>query len=312
MWRKLRRFGLLSKSLLFTVVIHGVLIVLLIYSFNWVDRIKRGGVEPIQAVAVPARDLEKERAAKALEELEKRKREEEARKQKALADEQRRKAEEEKKKQEAEKKRKAEEQKKLEAEKKKRQAEQKRKAEEERKKQQAEQQRQAEEERKKREAEEQKKQLEAERRKKLEAEKKRREAEEQRKLEAEKKRKEEEAKRLRAEQLRKQLEAEQLAKTKKDAADALSALVDRIAAAVERNWLRPRTSQSGLTATIRVKVARDGRVTSARVTKSSGDPFFDQSAERAVQKASPLPFPANPEYYEFINEFDFKFSPDEL
>ena len=86
--------------------------------------------------------------------------------------------------------------------------------------------------------------------------------------------------------------------------------MDRIAAEVESNWLRPRISQAGLTVTIRVKVARDGRVTAARVTRSSGDPFFDQSAERAVHKASPLPFPSNPEYYEFINEFDFKFSPD--
>ena len=99
-------------------------------------------------------------------------------------------------------------------------------------------------------------------------------------------------------------------KTQNDAGDALSALVDRIAAAVENNWRRPRTSQSGLTVTISVKVARDGQVLSARVTHSSGDPFFDQSAELAVRKASPLPFPDNPEYYEFINEFDFKFNPD--
>ena len=287
MWRKLRQFILFSKALLFTVVVHGALLALLFYSVNWVDDIERGGVEPIQAVAIPARDLEAAQAAKALKELEdlKRAREAEERKQKALAEKQRK----------AEEKRKAEEHKKKLA------AEKKRKAEEEKKKLAAE---------KKRKAEEQEKKLAAEKKRKAEEDKKKLAAEKKRKAEAEKKRKEEEAQRQRAEQLRKQLEKEQRVKTQNDAGDALSALVDRIAAAVENNWRRPRTSQSGLTVTISVKVARDGQVLSARVTHSSGDPFFDQSAELAVRKASPLPFPDNPEYYEFINEFDFKFNPD--
>ena len=281
MWKKLRRLGLFLKALLFTVVVHGALLGLLFYSVNWVDDIERGGVEPIQAVAIPARDLEAAQAAKALKELEdlKRAREAEERKQKALA----------------EKQRKAEEKRKAAEKKKKLEVEKKRKAEEHKKKLEVE---------KKRKAEENKKKLEAEKKRKAEEDKKKLEAE------AEKKRQEEEAKRLRAEQLRKQLEKEQRVKTQNDAGDALSALVDRIAAAVENNWRRPRASQSGLTVTIRVKVARDGRVASARVTRSSGDPFFDQSAELAVHKASPLPFPDNPEYYEFINEFDFKFNPD--
>ena len=287
MWKKLKRLGLFLKALLFTVVVHGALLGLLFYSVNWVDDIERGGVEPIQAVAIPARDLEAAQAAKALKELEdlKRAREAEERKQKALA----------------EKQRKAEEKRKAAEKKKKLEAEKKREAEEHKKKLEVE---------KKRKAEEDKKKLEAEKKRKAEEHKKKLEAEKKRKAEAEKKRKEEEAKRLRAEQLRKQLEKEQRVKTKNDADDALSALVDRIATAVENNWRRPRTSQSGLTVTIRVKVARDGRVASARVTRSSGDPFFDQSAELAVHKASPLPFPDNPEYYEFINEFDFKFNPD--
>ena len=287
MWKKLKRLGLFLKALLFTVVVHGALLGLLFYSVNWVDDIERGGVEPIQAVAIPARDLEAAQAAKALKELEdlKRAREAEERKQKALA----------------EKQRKAEEKRKAAEKKKKLEVEKKRKAEEHKKKLEVE---------KKRKTEEHKKKLETEKKRKAEEDKKKLEAEKKRKAEAEKKRKEEEAKRLRAEQLRKQLEKEQRVKTKNDADDALSALVDRIATAVENNWRRPRTSQSGLTVTIRVKVARDGRVASARVTRSSGDPFFDQSAELAVHKASPLPFPDNPEYYEFINEFDFKFNPD--
>ena len=328
MRKKLRRFGLLSKAILFTVIIHGALLVLLIFSFNWADPVKRGGAKPIQAVAVSEqaileqvekdrrREAEKkkqaEQAAKKLEELTRKQREEE---QKLAELENKRKAEEQKQreaeaarkaeqaKQEAEKKRKAAEQKKkLEAEKKQKEAERKKKLEAERKKQEAE--------KKKQEAE--KKRKEAERKEKLEAEKKRKEAERKQKLEDEKKRKAEEEQRQRnEEQLRRQLEEEQRVKTQNDAGDALSALVDRIAAAVESNWRRPHAGVSGLTATIRVKVAPDGRVISARITRGSGDRFFDESAEKAVRKASPLPFPEKPEYYEFINEFDFKFSPDD-
>ena len=126
-------------------------------------------------------------------------------------------------------------------------------------------------------------------------------AEEARKAE-EKRREEAEAKR-RAEK--------QLAQTRADAANALGALKDRIAAAVESVWRRPAGSSSGLTALIRVRVARDGAVTFARVAKSSGDRLFDESAVIAVQRASPLPFPAEPKYYEFIKEFNFKFAPDD-
>jgi colicin import membrane protein len=59
-------------------------------------------------------------------------------------------------------------------------------------------------------------------------------------------------------------------------------------------------------------VSRSGEVLSANVVKSSGDSFFDKSAELAVQKASPLPFPSDPKYYEFINEFDLLFKPDDF
>ena len=315
MQKKLRRYGLLSKSFLFTVIIHGILLALLIYSFNWSNQIKRGGAKPIQAVVVSEKDILEEVKKQQLLEEQKIKEEEQAFKE---LEELTRKQEEEKKKlEELEKKREQEEQnqkelenKRKEEEKQKALNEEKKKAEAEKKRTEAEKKKEAEAESKRKEAEKKKK-LEAEKKKKLEAEKKRKEAEKKKKLAAEKKRKEAE-KRRRAEQLRKQLEQEQRVQTRLDAGNAMNALIDRIATAVERNWRRPQTSQTGLIVTVRVKVARDGRVISARVVKSSGDRFFDQSAETAVKKASPLPFPANPEYYEFINEFDFKFNPDEF
>ena len=336
MRKKLRRFGLLSKAILFTVIIHGALLVLLIFSFNWADPVERGGAKPIQAVAVSEqaileqvekdrrREAEKkkqaEQAAKKLEELTRKQREEE---QKLAELENQRKAEEQKQreaeaarkaeqaKQEAEKKRKAAEQKKkLEAEKKRKEAERKKKLEAEKKKQEAEKKKQ-EAEKKKQEAE--KKRKEAERKEKLEAEKKRKEAERKKKLEDEKKRKAEEEQRQRnEEQLRRQLEEEERVKTKGEAEDALSALIGVIRSAVENVWRQPLGSASGMTATIQVKVARDGRVISVRIVKSSGDQFFDESVELAVRKASPLPFPKNPKYYEFIKNFnfEFQFNPD--
>ena len=307
MQKKLRRYGLLSKSFLFTVIIHGILIALLIYSFNWSDQIKRGGAKPIQAVVVSEKDILEEVKKQQLLEEQKIKEEEQAFKE---LEELTRKQEEEKKKlEELEKKREQEEQNQKELENKRKEEEKQKALNKEKKKAEAEKKRTEAE--KKKEAEAESKRKEAEKKKKLEAEKKRKEAEKKKKLAAEKKRKEAE-KRRRAEQLRKQLEQEQRVQTRLDAGNAMNALIDRIAAAVERNWHRPQTSQTGLIVTVRVKVARDGRVISTRVVKSSGDRFFDQSAETAVKKASPLPFPANPEYYEFINEFDFKFNPDEF
>ncbi|MDD9855429.1 MAG: hypothetical protein OXU88_04515, partial [Gammaproteobacteria bacterium] len=65
----LLRFARFSKALLFTVVVHGALLALLLYSFTWVDTVERGGAAVIQAVAVSERDLraqiEKDRAAEA-------------------------------------------------------------------------------------------------------------------------------------------------------------------------------------------------------------------------------------------------------
>ena len=257
MGKKLRQFGLRSKALLFTVVIHGALIAFLFHSFNfnWSGTVKPGGAGPIEARVVSARDFDAQQAA--------------------------------------------------------RQAEQKKKAEQEKGKLVAEEKREAEQEKKKQEVEEKKKKQEAEKKRKAEQLKKKQEAEKKRKAEQLKKKQEAEAKRQRAEQLRKRLEQEQRAKNKKDAGTAFRALEYRIKAVVENNWRRPHTSQSGLTATIRVKVARGGRVLSARVIRTSGDPDFDHSARIAVLKASPLPFPSEPHYYEFINEFNLEFAPDE-
>ena len=79
---------------------------------------------------------------------------------------------------------------------------------------------------------------------------------------------------------------------------------------VRENWNKPPGTMTGLETVISVKVQRTGEVVSVKVVKSSGNDYFDQSAENAVYKASPLPFPDELRYYEFIKEFEFEFLPE--
>jgi len=116
--------------------------------------------------------------------------------------------------------------------------------------------------------------------------------------------KKEKAEREKQRQLQEEREVEEAAYS------AIGALVARIGAKVRQNWNRPPGSMAGLETVISVKVQRTGEVVSVKVVKSSGNVYFDQSAENAVYKASPLPFPDEPRYYEFIKEFNFKFVPD--
>ena len=121
--------------------------------------------------------------------------------------------------------------------------------------------------------------------------------------------KKEKAKKEKAER-EKQRQLQEEREVQEAAYSAIGALVGRIGAKVRQNWNKPPGSMAGLETVISVKVQRTGEVRSVKVVKSSGNVYFDQSAENAVYKASPLPFPDEPRYYEFIKEFNFKFVPD--
>ena len=295
---RFRRIAYSIRAGLFTIVIHGVLIAALVAGLWWPfseNKVERGSVKPIQAQAISSQDITE--VVKQQENEQKKKQEEKQRVAEELEALKKQQEEEKKKLEELEVQRKKQEEDKIELEKQKKLEEEKKKQEEEKKRKEAE-------EKKKKEAE--KKKLEEEKKKK-EEEKKRKEAEKKR-LEEEKRKKEAEAQAKRENELQEQLQRE---RNQTEAANALTALVDRIATAIENNWRRPLNSTQGLQATILVKVGRNGEVLSANVVKSSGDQYFDQSAEIAVQKASPLPFPTDPKYYEFINEFNLLFNPDD-
>ncbi len=218
----------------------------------------------------------------------------------AIAQEKKRKTDALKKKKAAEKKKKTDAlQKKKAAEKKEKAAEKKEKAEELKKKKAAEKKKNAEELKKKK-AEALKKKKAAEKKKKAEA--KRKAEEQKRKAEAEKKRKAREKREREAAERKAAKEA--LARDERDAGSALGALVGAIEEKVRSNWSLP-GEFTGLAVTISVKVTRTGEVTLAEIVRSSGNSLFDESAVTALMKASPLPFPEEPRYYEFIKEFHF-------
>jgi len=52
-----------------------------------------------------------------------------------------------------------------------------------------------------------------------------------------------------------------------------------------------------------------GAVTGVQIAQSSGDTAFDNSAVAAVQKASPLPVPGDPEVLAKFRNFNFRFKP---
>ena len=138
---------------------------------------------------------------------------------------------------------------------------------------------------------------------KKEAEKKRKkEAEKKRKAGAEKKRKKEAEKKRKVEEAREQ--------EKQDAYSALGSLVGAIKGKIEGNWSN-RLACSGQEVTISVKVNISGEVTAVQVVGDSGDDACRRSAENAVYKASPLPFPDNPRFFKWLDqEFQIIFKPD--
>ena len=148
----------------------------------------------------------------------------------------------------------------------------------------------------KKKAAEQKKKLEAEKKKKAQAEKKR-------KAEAERKRKE-------AEKAKKVAEAKaQREHDESEAVSAFGAVAWAIKEQVSKNWSEP-GDFSGLSVEFFVKVDREGNVLSVKMTRSSGDARLDESAENAIFKASPLPFPGEARFYEYLKEFNFIFKPE--
>ena len=163
---------------------------------------------------------------------------------------------------------------------------------------------------KKKKAEAEKKRKAAEKKKKAAAEKKRKAAEKKKKAAAEKKRKAAEKKKKAAEKKAQEAAAAQAQREQDEyeAVSAFGALAWAIQEQVSRNWSES-GDFTGMSASFLVKVDHQGRVTEVTMTHSSGDARLDESAENAIYKASPLPFPSEARYYEYLKEFNFVFKP---
>ncbi len=283
MWKLIRSQ---PRSLLFAVLVHLAVVALLTISLNWPSlrpTLPGTKVDVVQAIAVDE--------SKVQAELEKQQARERAREQEI------KRAQEQAKQAAAERKR---EQERLAALKKQR-------ADEQRKLQEAERKRKEQERvEKERLAKVEAERKAAEAKRKAEEEAKRKAAEEARlKAEAEAKRKEEEEARRRQEEARKRREAEEALKAKMAAeeqqrlaearrAQALTT-IDKyrvlIEAKVRQNWLVPPSAREGMACILSVRLIPSGEVVSVQILESSGDAVFDDSVERAVRRASPLPLP---------------------
>jgi TonB family protein len=98
-------------------------------------------------------------------------------------------------------------------------------------------------------------------------------------------------------------------KTESEAVSAFGAIASAIKQKISENWSEP-GDFSGLSVEFLVKVDREGNVLLVKMTRSSGDARLDESAENAIFKASPLPFPGEARFYEYLKEFNFIFKPE--
>lgn len=274
---------------IFSVVVHIILISLLAISFNSKIEPKTLAAKPdvIKAVAVDANKV-KEQLDKLKREEIKKKKQEKDRLEKLKREEKnlrKKRADEENRLADLKKKRKAEE--------KKRRLEQKNLAELKKEKKAL-----------------KKKQAEAEKKRKAEkarlAKKKKQQDSLKKKQELAKKKSEAEAKKRRQD-LAQQLEAEEREEADEHLLREIDKYTTLIKQKIQRNWIKPQGDLTSFLATFNIRLIPGGDVIEVRITRTSGNLVYDRNAERAIYKASPLPLPKNPalaaRFYNFY--FDF-------
>lgn len=154
------------------------------------------------------------------------------------------------------------------------------------------------------------------------------------KKEKEKKRKEEERKKAEAEKKLKdqvlkeqqdRLEAEQEALNKQRAAEAarqqmaaqaaaqrlMNDAISRISSHIRRFIIMPPDVAGNPQAEFEVSLIPTGEVLNVKLSRSSGNPAYDNAVERAIRKASPLPLPTDSALVGRFRELKLKFRPNE-
>jgi colicin import membrane protein len=83
-----------------------------------------------------------------------------------------------------------------------------------------------------------------------------------------------------------------------------------IISAISRQWILPENVSGGMSSQFRIRLAPDGAVLDVSLTRSSGDPILDRSAQSAIFKASPLPVPSDPETFNVFRDISLTVRPE--
>lgn len=82
---------------------------------------------------------------------------------------------------------------------------------------------------------------------------------------------------------------------------------------VRRNWSRPPSARTGMSARLQVELIPTGEVIAVTIVDSSGNSAFDRSAEQAVRRAGRFDVPPENSLFEkHFRRFYFLFQPEDL
>jgi colicin import membrane protein len=99
---------------------------------------------------------------------------------------------------------------------------------------------------------------------------------------------------MRSEATQRETAREQAAREQAERESMQSEWGDQLSRHVQKYWIRPGSAAAEFECEVRVQLLPDGSVTSAKISKSCGNPMLDRSVEDAVLRSSPMPRPSNP------------------
>lgn len=79
--------------------------------------------------------------------------------------------------------------------------------------------------------------------------------------------------------------------------------------AISQQWILPQNADSSMSSQFRIRLAPNGSVLEVSLTRSSGDPILDRSAQSAIFKASPLPVPNDPTTFNVFRDISLTVRP---
>lgn len=83
-----------------------------------------------------------------------------------------------------------------------------------------------------------------------------------------------------------------------------------IISSISRQWILPENVNGNLSSQFRIRLAPNGAVLDVSLTRSSGDPVLDRSAQSAIYKASPLPVPSDPSTFNLFRDISLTVRPE--